>query len=353
MRPMPLTRPASLTLVELLNNMELRYLENVIEKYKEHRKSNIISNCEYLNFVFLCGGDKNRYESRSIIHAFLEKKRRDIKILYSEDLYKILDSFDLLTFEELLADLSSNIVIIVESFGSACELGAFSYFEETLKKLIVINNRKHKNSDSFINHGPIRKVENISKKNVIYCEFIRSNDMNHSETIILDSDLARNLDELISYKRSFKGNDLRIEENTLIIENLYILQLMILEVVKLFVTVNKESLIDIILKFYDVKYLRLIIKPNIDKVTSKSKDKDTVQKVINMIINLLSSIDIIKNTNDEITLNYKNEINQLLTDNEANSILIKSRFLKSKQYLKIKSKLINLYKKNGKNIWVQ
>lgn len=77
------------------------------------------------------------------------------------------DSSDLLTFEEILADLSDDIIIIVESPGTFCELGAFSSEKKYLEKLIIINEDRDEYKNSFITKGPIKKLQIHNIDNVI------------------------------------------------------------------------------------------------------------------------------------------------------------------------------------------
>lgn len=326
---------------------------SIINSFKEQRKSRIISSCEYFNFVFLCGGERYVNDNRTLIQKLLEKNRDDVRVLYSEELHKIIDHFDLLTFEEILADFSSNIIIIIESYGSACELGAFSYYPETLKKLIVLNDRRFKDSQSFISNGPIRKVQNISENRVIYCEFIENKVENNVKTIITDTKLLKNLDEVILRRRTFKESDLILysEEKLLKIGNLYVFQLLIIEIVRMFICVHKISFIKYIFDVYEIENIIVSVEPNINLNFKDVHEKKLVQNMIELIIKLLSDVGVFSINDDFVTLKSSQFDNETISINKLNSVLIKSSYLNSRQYLKSKSKLINIYKKEGRDLW--
>ena len=65
----------------------------------------------------------------------------------------------MLTFEEFLAEVSDCIILFVESPGSFCELGAFSYADKLFSdKLAIIIDKQYEGSESFIITGPTAKA---------------------------------------------------------------------------------------------------------------------------------------------------------------------------------------------------
>lgn len=124
--------------------------------------------------IFICGGaaDGADEEPLSIRHALIRclVKNRALQLIIAED-YKdwIHDSTykDLMTFEDDIAQISSLIVLVLESPGSLTELGLFSSNLEFISKLIVLVSTKHHNEDSFIRLGPIRYLESMSN----YCVY--------------------------------------------------------------------------------------------------------------------------------------------------------------------------------------
>jgi hypothetical protein len=124
----------------------------------------------YQGFIFLCGGPTDIRSTKpiSIRDAIYRElvKHRDIdgRIRVAEDykdwshdaIYR-----DLVSFERHLAELSSVIVLALESPGSIAELGLFSVIEEFKNKLLVFIETDHYQSDSFIRLGPIDYLEKI------------------------------------------------------------------------------------------------------------------------------------------------------------------------------------------------
>ena len=170
----------------------------------------------YFNFIFLCGGAQYEGDNRALLKKLLSK-REDIRCLYSENLFQLLDT-NLLTFEELLFETSTNVIIIVESFGSACELGAFSYIDDSINKLIVINDADYKNEASFINDGPIKKIYDVNNNNVFFETFVY--DTANHKRLILSSNLVNRLLDGIPINKSFLEKDILVENDVLKISDL-------------------------------------------------------------------------------------------------------------------------------------
>jgi hypothetical protein len=122
----------------------------------------------YQGIVFLCGGttDVRSPKPSSIRDAIYRELAKisaiECRIKLAED-YKdwANDSVyrDLVTFERHLAELSSLIVLVLESPGSIAELGLFSAIEEFREKLLVFIDSGHYNASSFIRLGPIDYLE--------------------------------------------------------------------------------------------------------------------------------------------------------------------------------------------------
>ena len=72
-----------------------------------------------------------------IVEAIKElSSKRPIFSIVAEQLLSVeLAQNDSLTFEGLIADLSDEIVLIIESPGTICELGAFSFSNKINKKI--------------------------------------------------------------------------------------------------------------------------------------------------------------------------------------------------------------------------
>lgn len=128
----------------------------------------------YEGFIFLCGGptDIKSHNPISIRDAIYRELAKDpdveAKIRVAEH-YKDWshDSIygDLLSFERHLAELSSVIVLALESPGSIAELGLFSVIDEFQEKLLVFMETSHYQSESFIKLGPVNYLEKVHGNN--------------------------------------------------------------------------------------------------------------------------------------------------------------------------------------------
>lgn len=124
----------------------------------------------YEGFIFLCGGptDIRSLDPVSIRDAIYRELASDDAIAKRirvaehykdwshESIYR-----DLVSFERHLAELSSVIVLVLESPGSIAELGLFSIVEEFQSKLLVFIETEHYKSSSFIKLGPVDFLEKI------------------------------------------------------------------------------------------------------------------------------------------------------------------------------------------------
>lgn len=145
---------------KLLDELK-RYLSD--KDYRNHSK--------LPKFIFLCGKDILSdwdKSNRKLIEVFFHKQRNDIFCIYAENLFDAVMNLDLLTFEEYLAELSDGIVLFIESFGTACELGAFSVKDSLMSKMLVFCDSQYRNSKSFINEGPLKKIVAKHSNNVVY-----------------------------------------------------------------------------------------------------------------------------------------------------------------------------------------
>lgn len=113
--------------------------------------------------VFICGGfDSKR---RDNLKTYLRRRRPELQIFYAERVWELISAnpgLGALKMESDLAALSDLVIIIVESPGTCAELGAFSHVDALRKKLLPILDLEHKGSNSFINTGPIRWIDEES-----------------------------------------------------------------------------------------------------------------------------------------------------------------------------------------------
>lgn len=115
--------------------------------------------------VFLCGGDEQHHSSRGQIRKYVENSSNNelnnVFFLSAENIAKSyeMSEFDLLRQEAIISDISDWLLIIAESVGSFCELGAFSSLPHSVSITAVIVDRKYKNSNSFLMKGPVRVID--------------------------------------------------------------------------------------------------------------------------------------------------------------------------------------------------
>ena len=114
------------------------------------------------NLVFICGaGDSAIQSGRSALFQYA-KKRMPLSMFFSAEdaLNQLLDknSSDLLTMEEQLADYADCILLVLESPGAIAELGAFALSDKLVKSMLVVVDKVHITTESFITRGPLAKI---------------------------------------------------------------------------------------------------------------------------------------------------------------------------------------------------
>ncbi|QSD37523.1 hypothetical protein H5A40_10650 [Pectobacterium brasiliense] len=156
---------------------ELNRAIKSFDYFLEHGKIKCPGNVK--KFVFLCGANKENGSPsarREELLNFSYKNLPNCHFFLAELVFKELTtnlnnslSDNLLDVETELSNLADSIVIVLESYSSFAELGAFSYSKELRKKLIVINDTKYINANSFINHGPVKAIKDVTKnKNLLH-----------------------------------------------------------------------------------------------------------------------------------------------------------------------------------------
>lgn len=128
--------------------------------------------------LFICGGEDKACKNRGILEHYIKKHHKDYLTFRAELAWEVIStseqgkSVNALALEEWLADISDIVIILVESFGTVAELGAFSLSPSLRKKLLPILDKKFERHLSFINTGPVMWVDNDSKfKPTIYTDF--------------------------------------------------------------------------------------------------------------------------------------------------------------------------------------
>ncbi|MAT59102.1 MAG: hypothetical protein CMF23_14115 [Ignavibacteriae bacterium] len=206
------------------------------------------------SIIFLCGKkiSPEILSARELLLKYSQKHFSNYLFFLAEDFfdaYPLPSTKDLLSIEHYLSKYSDCIIIILESESAFAELGAFSIDDEIAKNLIVINDKKFKESDSFINLGPIKKVNRVSK----FGEVINTN----LETITLSGhDLGQKLTKIqrkkrkrikLSNPREFKSFDGKEK------------MLLLLDLVNLFEPISYSELIELLINFfgkgtYDIQF---------------------------------------------------------------------------------------------------
>lgn len=115
---------------------------------------------------FLCGGklDEAAANLPSVREALLRnlptrERFSDARIILAERATEALPGSNftnLLDMEEYISAMVDGVILIVESAGSICELGAFVKTPEIRDKLIVLISSEHDNISSFIKLGALK-----------------------------------------------------------------------------------------------------------------------------------------------------------------------------------------------------
>ncbi len=113
--------------------------------------------------VFLCGGFESARRDR--LAQFLKKNHPEILAFYADNVWPFIakqSELNALEMEAQLANLADMVLIVVESPGTFAELGAFSLGDPLRKKLLPIIDIQYRESNSFINTGPVRWIDKDS-----------------------------------------------------------------------------------------------------------------------------------------------------------------------------------------------
>ncbi len=305
------------------------YTKAIIDELKKHLASESFKYVYYPKFIFLCGKGvdprtpEKYYESnRGIIEQYILAKAPNTHIVLSERLWEngFLSEIDLLTFEEFLAEISDCIIIFVESMGSSCELGAFT-FQETLfmDKLILILNQKYRNDDSFINHGPVEKAKN-GKVPVIYADL---------EGALLSSrELIHETDTLLkSMQQKCALNKRQVNPKTTSNISLGSFIVEILELIRLLQPVSKEDLVYVYKQIKDLSSFEFV----------KRDGKQFSSRIhLSYLLKLLVKVNVIKQENNLFALgNLNNSSNLLFTFSPASLSRNRCRILSRRYKYKV------------------
>lgn len=149
-------------------------------EYLKHFRRQRVTDFNVSKFVMLCGKklENGKRDNRYLTKEILVNNRKDIFIIYSEEIFDVLkdNQIDLLKFEEILVEISDGVIIFLESFGTAAELGAFAYLDNLARKILVFVDMLFKNDNSFINTGPLKRIQNLSgiEEQVIFTKLLNN-----------------------------------------------------------------------------------------------------------------------------------------------------------------------------------
>lgn len=257
--------------------------KSLLDEIKALQRRNMGKSVNLPKFLFLCGRDISitGISNRNLITMFYNRAPfTNIHCILAEDLWpkENKKEIDLLTFEDFLAEISDGIVLFVESFGTACELGAFSMKENLIKKMIVFIDEKYNGVNSFINDGPISKVAKINVSNVIYTDL---------DAIFSSQETLNKLNQIAAIKKCDINRDKKsVKVNSFTLE--------ILEIISLFGPIDKKELISI------YKYLK-----DFDNFTFVSEYNNEPIKSIQPfhIIKFLQNFQLVTEENDMVNIN--------------------------------------------------
>lgn len=319
----------------------LKVLDFIYENHSSRRFS-FINVDNYIDYVFLCGKKLTPGDNRHFISEHILPKAGSYA-LFSETLYQEFAplNYDLLTIEEILLSISTGTVIIVESFGSACELGAFSFVGENIGKLWVINDIVRKNDGSFISDGPIKKIETAYPEHVMYLNFNKEG--------IADFD-TNAINKLVSLKRtSFKRSPLDFDASTktCTINDLGFVCCLLFDYVRTFGMIAKDEVFDVLIginKARDVEKLRIKLPS-----TNPIEDQETIKTILIKMLAVLekSHLLVVKKRNkcDYYVLNY-----QTIQPSSFTSFIFKTNFF-NYSFQKSLSKIKNAFIQEGFELW--
>lgn len=231
-----------------------------------------------------------------------EKESHPVQSVISEFLYSPDKEIDILTFEEVLAEISKYIIIVTESPGTYCELGAFALHEKFYDKIIVINEDKPEYKDSFITLGPIKKIEKRNENNVI----LYNNKASIKKSLQINEMIKRIASEEVRYTPNLDPKALDLKN--LIYE--------IINLIEIFEPVT----------IYEVEYLYMQIR-NITNYDIKNKEKHKIYS-IKRVIELMKDIGLMYVDNGYCRANKEFTcINTMFIMNRKKYNDIRSRYL--------------------------
>lgn len=209
--------------------MSKEFEDKLIEEFDklDLKKSSVFLSKHH---IFLCGGLVDITSTippsfRNRFVSYTAKNNKDIhdalvlaenfKDYFKENLYS-----DLLVFEDEIANLSTLVVIFLESPGSFVELGMFCSKPHFYKKLvIVVSEQETQKEDSFIYLGPIENIQKKDRTSVVTYPWPDPKTLRYDDSHLMDllSNINDKLKSISSKNKSGKFDLTNSGHNALLI----------------------------------------------------------------------------------------------------------------------------------------
>lgn len=172
--------------------------------------------------IFVCGGVVNAkadispsFRDRFIAHtANNEDKIHDAIVLAEnfKDYFKENTYNDLLVFEDEIANISTLVIIFLESPGSLVELGMFCTKPNFYKKLVIVAPQERTESeDSFIYLGPLEYIRKKEETSVAIYPWPSSEQEKYDKDYLVDlcetiNEKLGSLPKLVTFNKNNSGH---------------------------------------------------------------------------------------------------------------------------------------------------
>ena len=240
---------------------------------------------------------------------YIKLKAPKTYIVLSEILWEdgLLSDIDLLTFEEFLAEISDCIILFVESMGSACELGAFTFEEKLfMEKLVIILDKKYKNDASFIKNGPVAKAK-MNRTPVVYADL--NGALLSSKELLIETDkIIKKMSEINSLNKRVVNKTNTVNLGSFIVE--------IIELIRILQPISSDKLIEVykgVKKFSSFDF----IKKDGKKFNSKIR--------LSYILTLLTTVNILKQIDGQYYISDNITASNLMFSFSSNNMLNRTR----------------------------
>jgi hypothetical protein len=302
------------------------------------------------NIVFLCGGDLNNkdYIARPALKDYIEANKSRSLVLYSENFAKTFPDLDLITIEKILASISDTIVIVLESVGSICELGLFTYLNKVAGKVVAVQNESYQSVKSFVSKGPLWKISKLSsaRKRVIFLPFSGLHGGISFPSSLSEDDKKRILDSFPDPK-VLSSSAFSIKNSSLEVNDIFWLMMAILEIIDDCWTLRFVDIEQCFLVIFDVTS----ISCSIDLQTPLLKSQ--TDTLVRFLVFFLEESGLV--TEDSYHYLHVNSIKAANFSSSSagklTSVIFDSDFVNSYQFQKARMKRFSFLRRYGINVW--